>query len=140
MKKEKPDNPRPQVKAILLMGAILIAATAIIRFLPACMCGHLFSHGQHGADIASLVLLKQLEAAVQSYELDQHELPSSLEDLTKVINTNGPYIMKRELIDAWGQKFEYTKDKSHNKGFVISTTSPDGKIFSNKNEGWDSLP
>ena len=85
-------------------------------------------------DVAARASLKAVEAAVQSYEMDHLRLPSSLDDLTKQKDGNGPYLKPSELMDPWSQKFKYSKGGSHGMGFDLSTSNPDtGEEFNN----WD---
>lgn len=82
-------------------------------------------------DIAARASLKAIEAAVQSYEMDNLQLPASLTDLTVQKNGNGPYLKPSELNDPWGQPFVYAKPGSHGVGFDLSCKSPEGKEFNN---------
>jgi general secretion pathway protein G len=85
------------------------------------------------SNTAARMSLKGIEAAIQSYEMDNLRLPDSLDDLTKATGGNGPYLKPSELIDPWSQKYQYTKGGSHGMGFDLSTTSPEGASFNN----WD---
>ncbi|MCU0857545.1 MAG: type II secretion system protein GspG [Pontiellaceae bacterium] len=76
-----------------------------------------------------------LYTAVQYYEMDNLQLPDSLDALTEQKNGKGPYVKPGELIDPWGKKFKYSK--KNGLGFIISTTSPDGEVFSG-GEGFDA--
>lgn len=82
-------------------------------------------------DVAARATLKAIEAAVQSYEMDNLRLPDSLTDLTVQKNNNGPYLKPSELTDPWGQPFIYAKPGSHGVGFDLSCKSPEGKEFNN---------
>lgn len=83
--------------------------------------------------VAARASLKSIETSIQSYEMDNLKLPDSIDDLTKVNNGNGPYLKPSELQDPWGQKYQYSKPGSHNRGYDLSTTSPEGTQFNN----WD---
>lgn len=80
--------------------------------------------------VAARASLKAVEAAVQSYEMDNLHLPDSLDDLTKAKDGNGPYLRPSELLDPWSQKFQYTKGGSHGMGFDLWTEN-DGESFNN---------
>ena len=82
-------------------------------------------------DVAAKASLKAIEAAVQSYEMDNLRLPDSLNDLTVQKNNNGPYLKLSELKDPWGQPFVFAKPGSHGIGFDLSCKSPEGKEFNN---------
>ena len=82
-------------------------------------------------DVAARASLKAIEAAIQSYEIDNLQLPSSLSDLTVQKNGNGPYLKPSELTDPWGNPFVYAKPGSHGIGFDLSSKSPEGKEFNN---------
>lgn len=82
-------------------------------------------------DVAAKASLKAIEAAIQSYEMDNLQLPDSLNDLTVQKNNNGPYIKPSELNDPWKQPFIYAKPGSHGIGFDLSCKSPEGKEFNN---------
>lgn len=82
-------------------------------------------------NVAAQASLKAIEAAVQSYEMDNLALPSSLTDLTVQKNGNGPYLKPSELTDPWGQPFIFAKPGSHGVGFDLSCKSPEGKEFNN---------
>ncbi len=82
-------------------------------------------------NVAAQASLKAIEAAVQSYEMDNLSLPSSLTDLTVQKNGNGPYLKPSELTDPWGQPFIFAKPGSHGVGFDLSCKSPEGKEFNN---------
>jgi general secretion pathway protein G len=84
-------------------------------------------------DIAARASLRAVEAAVQSYEMDSLQLPTSLTDLTIQKDGNGPYLKPNELSDPWGCPFVYAKPGSHGIGFDLSCKSPSGKVFCN----WD---
>lgn len=84
-------------------------------------------------DVAARASLKSVETAIQNYEMENLRLPDSIDDLTKVNNGKGPYLKPSELEDPWGQKYQYSKPGSHNRGYDLSTTSPEGKQFNN----WD---
>ena len=81
--------------------------------------------------VAARASLRAVEAAIQSYEMDNLRLPDSLNDLTKQQNGNGPYLRPSELLDPWSQQFKYNKGGSHGFGFDLSTTSPEGEEFNN---------
>ena len=83
--------------------------------------------------VAARATLKSIEGAIGSYEMDNLRLPDSLDDLIKQKNGNGPYLTASKLIDPWSHKYKYSKPGSHNLGYDISTTSPDGDEFNN----WD---
>ena len=82
-------------------------------------------------DVAAKASLKAIEAAIQSYEMDNLQLPGSLTDLTVQKDGHGPYIKPSELNDPWKQPFIYAKPGSHNIGFDLSCKSPEGKEFNN---------
>ncbi|MFA7257658.1 MAG: type II secretion system protein GspG [Kiritimatiellales bacterium] len=82
-------------------------------------------------NVAAQASLKALEAAIQSYEMDNLVLPSGLSDLTVQKNNNGPYVKPSELNDPWGNPFVYAKPGSHGIGFDLSCKSPEGKEFNN---------
>lgn len=82
-------------------------------------------------DVAARASLKALETAIQSYEMDNLQLPSSLTDLTVQKNGNGPYVKPSELTDPWGNPFVYSKPGAHGIGFDLSTKSPEGTEFNN---------
>ena len=84
-------------------------------------------------DVAAKASLKAIEAAVQSYEMDNLRLPDSLTDLTVQKDGNGPYLKPSELNDPWRQPFIFAKPGSHGIGFDLSCKSPEGKEFNN----WD---
>lgn len=81
--------------------------------------------------VAARASLKSVEAAIQSYEMDNLRLPDTLDELTKKKNGQGPYLKPSELMDPWSKKFTYNKSGSHGMGFDLSTTSPDGEEFNN---------
>ena len=83
--------------------------------------------------VAARASLKAIEAAIGNYEMDNLRLPESLDDLTTMQNGNGPYLTPSKLMDPWSEKYRYNKPGSHNLGFDLSTTSPDGESFNN----WD---
>ncbi len=82
-------------------------------------------------DIAAAASIKNLEGAIQSYEMDNLKLPDSLDALTAKGEKGGPYVKLSDLEDPWGTKFTYTKGGSKGFGFELSTTSPEGKSFNN---------
>jgi general secretion pathway protein G len=82
-------------------------------------------------NVAAQASLKAIEAAVQSYEMDNLQLPASLTDLTVQKNGKGPYLKPSELNDPWGQPFVFAKPGSHGVGFDLSCKSPEGKEFNN---------
>lgn len=84
-------------------------------------------------DVAARASLKSIETAVQNYEMEHLRLPDSLDELTVTKDGKGPYLKPSELQDPWGQKFQYSKPGSHNRGYDLSTRSPDGLEFNN----WD---
>ncbi len=84
-------------------------------------------------DVAARASIKSVETTIQSYEMEHLCLPDSLSDLIKVKNGKGPYLKPSELLDPWGQTFQYSKPGSHNRGFDLSTKSPEGAEFNN----WD---
>lgn len=84
-------------------------------------------------DVAARASLKSIETAIQNYEMEHLRLPDSLDDLTVTKDGKGPYLKPSELNDPWGQKFQYSKPGSHNRGYDLHTKSPDGAEFNN----WD---
>jgi type II secretory pathway pseudopilin PulG len=84
-------------------------------------------------DVAARASLKSIETAIQNYEMEHLRLPENLDDLTVVKDGKGPYLKPSEITDPWGQKFQYSKPGTHNRGFDLSTTSPEGTEFNN----WD---
>jgi general secretion pathway protein G len=84
-------------------------------------------------DIAAQASLKAIETAIQSYEMDNMTLPSSLADLTTQKDGHGPYLKASELKDPWDNPFVYAKPGAHGIGFDLSCKSPEGKEFNN----WD---
>lgn len=84
-------------------------------------------------DVAARASLRSIETAIQNYEMEHLRLPDSLDDLTSARDGKGPYLRPSELMDPWGQKFQYSKPGSRNRGFDLSTRSPEGTEFNN----WD---
>ncbi len=82
-------------------------------------------------NVAAAASLKSIEAAIQSYEMEHLQLPSSLNDLTVSKDGAGPFLKPSEVVDPWGNPYQYSKPGSHNIGFDLSTTSPDGESFNN---------
>ena len=84
-------------------------------------------------DTKAVAGMRAIETAVVSYELDHLRLPDSIDDLATTRDGKGPYLKPSDLMDPWKQKYQYSKPGSHNRGFDLSTRSPDGKEFNN----WD---
>lgn len=83
-------------------------------------------------DVAAAASIKNLEGAIQSYEMDHLRLPDSLNDLTLQKENNGPYVKPSDLKDPWGQPFVYSKPGGHGIGFDLSCKNPNtGKEFNN---------
>ena len=123
MKKREPKNGFTLIEIMLVIVIIgIIVGIAVPKIT-----------GKVGKanDVAAKASLKAIEAAVQSYEMDNLQLPSSLSDLTVQKNNNGPYLKPSELNDPWGQPFVFAKPGSHSVGFDLSCKSPDGKEFNN---------
>jgi general secretion pathway protein G len=84
------------------------------------------------SDVAAKASVRAIEAAIQSYEMDNLTLPSSLPDLTVQKNNNGPYIKPSELNDPWGQPFVFSTPGAHGIGFDLSCKNPNsGEEFNN---------
>jgi general secretion pathway protein G len=82
---------------------------------------------------ATPAMISRIESAIGEYEMEFFVLPDSLDDLSKVKDSKGPFLKPSELNDPWGQKFQYSKPGTHNRGYDLWTTSPDGKEFNS----WD---
>lgn len=78
---------------------------------------------------ATPAMISRIESAIGEYEMEHFTLPDSLEDLTKVKDGAGPFLKPSELKDPWGQQFQYSKPGTHNRGYDVWTTSPDGQEF-----------
>lgn len=84
-------------------------------------------------DVAARASMRSIETAIQNYEMEHLRLPSSLDDLTTARDGKGPYLRPSELMDPWGQKWQYSTPGSRNRGYDLHTRSPEGTEFNN----WD---
>ena len=127
MGKTLSEKEKSRIKIILIIGIVLIVT------IPALM-DRINSYLYHRklVNIAAKASLLSVEHAIQRYKVDNNQLPVSLDDLTEQQNGNGPYLIPSELLDPWEQKFSYTQDKSHSKGFLLFTVSPAGKTYANQ--------
>ena len=82
---------------------------------------------------AAPAMISRIESALAEYEMEFFSLPSTLDELTRMKDGKGPFLKASELNDPWGNKFQYAKPGSHNRGYDIWATSPDGKEFNS----WD---
>lgn len=82
---------------------------------------------------ATPAMISRIESAIAEYEMEFFTQPASLDDLTKMKDGKGPFMKQSELEDPWGQKFQYSKPGTHNRGYDVWTASPDGKEFNS----WD---
>jgi general secretion pathway protein G len=69
-----------------------------------------------------------LAAKIESYKLDNGQLPESLEELVGPGTSGlGPYAKEREFLDPWGQKFDY-RPHTQDLDFVLFTLGRDGRL------------
>ena len=80
--------------------------------------------------VAKTDIESNLALAIDLYEVDIGEYPSSLDDLTtqpgSATNWKGPYLKKKAL-DPWGRPYVYKYPGDHNAdGYDLSSTGKDG--------------
>jgi hypothetical protein len=81
-------------------------------------------------DIAKAQIMETLIPAVERYRLEHDDLPDSLQDL---LQSDKTALKADQLIDPWGQTFQYSPESAHNApdGFDIWTETPSGKMIGN---------
>ena len=126
MNKNKQKKSRLWVKVILVAIILLLG---VFLFIPK---GY-FDFGAHprATRIFTIVRLREIDAAILAYKKDNNQLPETLEDLTKLTSTNSPYVAPSDLVDAWGNSYQYAKDQGYEHGFTISTITPEGESINN---------
>lgn len=88
-------------------------------------------HG-YSEEKAAMTKITSLQIAIQTYLLDQGELPRKLLDLKRNPNKgkqwNGPYI-KGDYLDPWGHEIQYSVPAGENPSFKFKLWSkgPDGE-------------
>jgi general secretion pathway protein G len=102
----------------------ILIVVAIIAVIGGIVAQRIFG----GADRAKFNLTKsqvqQLAAKIETYELDNGNIPAQLQDLvTQPANADswlGPYANEAELKDAWGTAYEYRAPGESAKFDIVS--------------------
>jgi len=74
-----------------------------------------------------------IEVAIENYRLDCGRYPGSLEELLNPPSGleekwDGPYLLKKQLLDPWGNKYIYVPEGKVNPGsFDLISHGADGK-------------
>lgn len=91
--------------------------------------------GQSEKDVARTKAKGPLTQAVQTYYINNHTWPSSLQELlNKDSKGKGPYLEDQSaLLDPWEKPYQYNAQGSHNNGRRpdIWTIAPDGTEIGN---------
>ncbi len=74
-----------------------------------------------------------IETAIENYRLDCGRYPDSLDELEKQLaglegKWDGPYLLKKQLLDPWGNEYIYVPEGKVNPGnYDIISYGADGK-------------
>ncbi|WP_432799588.1 type II secretion system major pseudopilin GspG [Poriferisphaera sp. WC338] len=113
---------------LLLVLVILAALTAIVA-------PKFTNRSKQARVTASQTDISNIELALDSYEIDTGELPTSSEGLEVLVeepsdvqNWQGPYIKRGVPKDPWGNEYVYVYPGRENEnGYDLYSTGPDGK-------------
>ena len=106
----------------------ILLVVVIIGILAAVAIPNLTGAQEKARKNAAAQGIRQLESAVDRYEMDVGKLPDSLRELisSSAKGWEGPYIRKEEgLKDPWGNDFHYTKTGNQYK---IVSGGADGTV------------
>ncbi len=121
--------PKISVQSGFTLLEILIVL-AIIGTITAIVAGQVMGKGdQANVDIA-YTQIGQMQGAVTSFRQHTKRLPNSLQELrskpSDVKRWVGPYMSESQLLDPWGNAYQYKKPGQHG-AFDIMSYGADGK-------------
>jgi general secretion pathway protein G len=109
----------------------VLLVVAILGILAGVVVANFAGRQERAMIQATRASLKAMATAVEMYEVDTGQYPSSLQNLVSSDgspNWNGPYLKTQVQgqvpPDAWGQPFEYTRSEN---SFRVTSPGPPGK-------------
>jgi general secretion pathway protein G len=118
------DRKRRMSSAFTLVEMLLVLT--IIGVLAAVVVASFAGKGKESRVIAARASIHAIGLAVEGYELDCGNYPSSLQALIRSSgepNWKGPYILSSDVpVDPWATPFSYTPKEN---GFEIRSAGPD---------------
>jgi len=110
----------------------LLIVMAIIGMLAALVGPSVFKRFGGAQRDAAKAQISNLAAALDTYRLDMHKYPNSLDALIKNPGSNkrwnGPYLPKPVLPkDPWGNEYQYKKPGTHGTDYDLYSFGADGR-------------
>lgn len=109
----------------------LLVVMAILGMLAALVGPKLFKHLGTSKRQAAAAQIGMIEAALDSYRLDNGSYPSRLDGLVENSENrpqwDGPYIKKGIPKDPWGNEYVYRRPGRHNNDYDLYSLGADGQ-------------
>jgi general secretion pathway protein G len=77
--------------------------------------------------------VRTIAKAADAYNIQNGQLPDSLQQLVQPPTGGKPYIEQEGLMDPWGKQYQYDPSGGRNQGLKpdVWTTTPDGQTIGN---------
>ena len=126
---------------------ILLVAT-IIGMLAAMVVPRLVGRTKQAMAARAKADISAIGLALDLYELDTGEYPSSLESLTAKdapsslsdeakSRWNGPYLKRGLPSDPWGRPYVFSRESQHSQDYDLSSIGPDGQPGNDDITNWE---
>ena len=151
----KPLNPGPlrshvsglkSLRAFTLVELMLVVV--IIGVLAAMVVPRLAGRTEQAKRARAASDLAAIGLALDLYELDAGQYPSTLEELVAKdapsslsqeakAKWNGPYLKKGLPKDPWGRAYVYSRESQHSQDYDLYSAGPDGQPGHDDVTNWD---
>lgn len=115
----------------------ILVVMALIGIVIALVASRIGDGAVRGKVNATKIALDSLSGKIETYSLDNGDVPEQLSDLVQkpgsASNWNGPYAKEKDLKDPWNHEFVYRKPGADGRSFDLYSYGPDGQ------EGGDGL-
>ncbi|MBI4597686.1 MAG: type II secretion system major pseudopilin GspG [Candidatus Omnitrophica bacterium] len=137
----------PQRKSAFTLVEIIIVVI-IITMLAAAVVPRLVGRTEQARTARAKSDLQAIGVALDLYELDTGQYPSSLEELIareapSQLSTearerwHGPYLKRGLPKDPWSQAYVYKKDSQHNQDYDLYSLGADGQPGKDDVNNWE---
>lgn len=117
----------------------LLIVMAIIGMLAGLVVPNIYKQYQQAQRDAAKLQIGNLTGIIGTYLLDMRKSPKSLEDLVENTTNkpawNGPYLKKSQLVDPWGNPYQYKRPGANKRDYDLYSFGADGQ---EGGEGYDA--
>jgi general secretion pathway protein G len=123
----------------------LILVVTIIGVLAAMVVPRFVGRGEQAKEARARADIASISLALDLYELDMGQYPTSIEDLAKrepptgvdESQWNGPYLKKGLPKDPWGRTYVFNAESQHGQDFDLYSLGRDGQPGNDDIENWE---